>query len=61
MTITNSNIDDTLNQLYSNYANQCKKIAKEVWKLKQMEITIATFELHINDVSEKLRMKEKTL
>ena len=55
------NWEDTLNQIYHNYAMQCLKINREIKKLNHMEITIRTFELRYNDETDKLRNKEKSI
>lgn len=55
------NWENTLDQLYKNYAKKCKKINKEIIQLSHMETTIRMFELQFNDETEKLRMKEKTI
>ena len=55
------NWENTLNQIYRNYKNQCKKINREIEKLKNMEITIRTFELRYNDETNKLQKREKSI
>ena len=58
--MTLENWENTLDQIYKNYAKKCKKINKEIVQLSHMETTIRMFELRFNDVKRKLRMKEKT-
>lgn len=55
------NWENTLDQLYKNYAKKCKKISKEIIQLSHMETTIRMFEVRFNDETEKLRLREESI